>query len=537
MASQNNAKKPEKATRRLGGGRLVGAVLLVVSGVTILLQPILIASSLSLPQYPPVYVVNIRIESMGELNAPEASKMATTKRLVKTTEFVANAEDATAKENSAKQGLNVIVLYPDDMRHDSFGAAQTQIVETPFLDSLATKGMRFTHNCVTTSVCWISRATLFSGQYNSRHGAQYLFRPIGPAAWNHTYPALLREAGYYLGHVGKWQYRNEAFTYEAFDFVSLLEGKHVFKHNGALTHVTDKNQEDAIRFLQTRPKDRNFALQVAFYAPKAVGKSEMPWTPMEKTSHMYNNVTLKHPVGMNESFWRLPPFFTNNESKEYFEARSRWKHRFGTPERYDASMKAYFRMITEVDQACAAIYKELEAQGIANETMIIFTSDNGFFHAEHGLAGKWFPYQESIRVPLIIHDPRMPTEARGTTSDEYTLNIDLASTILGAAGLETHPLMQGRDIADLYLPTGDKSPWRKEFYYEWPGQGANRIPASNALVRKDFKLFHYPEWNLEQLFNLKEDPLEEYDVINNTEHAELVVEMRKRYYELQELSK
>jgi arylsulfatase len=443
-------------------------------------------------------------------------------------------ETATPQDGDTtkKKTLNVIVLYPDDMRHDSIGAAGTQIVQTPFLDHLAETGMRFTHNCVTTSICWISRATLFSGQYSSRHGAETLNRPIGPAAWNNTYPALLREAGYYLGHVGKWQYRNAPFTKQAFDYVTLNEGQHVFRHKGKMTHVTDKNQADAIHFLQTRPKDRNFALQVAFYAPKAVGNSDMQWTPMNKTSHLYNNVTLAHPVGMNESFWRLPHFFTAYDD---IPARARWEERFGTSEKFDASMKAYYRMITEVDQACEAIYKELEAQGIANETMVIFTSDNGFFHAEHGLAGKWFPYQESIRVPLIIHDPRIPPEKVGTTSDEYTLNIDLASTILGAAGLEPHPLMQGRNIADLYLRDSDKTPWRNEFYYEFPGQGGGDwIPASNALVRKDFKFFHYPEWNYSQLFNLKEDPLEEYDAINKTEYAELVVEMRQRYYELQQ---
>ena len=334
------------------------------------------------------------------------------------------------------------------------------------------------------------------------------------------------------------QFRNRPFAEQSFDFTRFLEGCHECgRRRGIVEHVTDRNQKDAIDFLRTRPKDRNFALQVAFYAPKAVGSSDMQWTPMNKTAHLYQNTTLEYPPGMNQSYARLPHFFQQGYPR--FAARKRWDQRFGTPQKLDASMKAYYRMITEMDQACGQIYKELEEQGIVNDTMIIFTTDNGFFHAEHGLSGKWFPFQESIRVPLIIKDPRMPASKVGTTSDEFTLNIDLASTILGAAGLESHPLMQGRDIADLYLRGGDNAtkPWRDEWYYEFPGMGKFIIPTANALVRHDFKYFHYPDWEVEQLFNIKEDPLEEFDLINNTEHAELVVEMRKRYMELQEQAK
>jgi len=287
-------------------------------------------------------------------------------------------------EKPKKKGLNVIVLYPDDMRHDSLGCAGTQKVKTPFLDQMASEGIRFTHNCVTTSICWISRATLFSGQYVSRHNSTHLYKPIGESAWNHSYPAILKRNGYYVGHIGKWQYYNVPFVKEFFDDARVYEGRHIFKVKQKELHVTDRNRDDAIDFLRTRPKDRNFALQVAFYAPKAVGTGDMQWTPMEKSEHIYDDEHFDYPSGMNESYHRLPRFF--HETKT--EARNRFRQRFGTPEKYDASMKAYFRMISEIDEACRDIYNELEAQGILNETMIIFTTDNGFFHAEHGLSGK-----------------------------------------------------------------------------------------------------------------------------------------------------
>lgn len=146
--------------------------------------------------------------------------------------------------------------------------------------------------------------------------------------------------------------------------------------------------------------------------------------------------------------------------------------------------------------------------------------------------GKWYPYQESIRVPLIIRDPRMPKAFRGTLDDSFTLNIDLASTILGAANLPSPERMQGRNIADLYLTPDGKKTWRQEFFYEHMSMGKKFIPASTALVRRDFKYMIYPEWKVEQLFDLVKDPLEFDDVSNHSNYRSVIDEMRKRHNEL-----
>jgi arylsulfatase A-like enzyme len=196
-------------------------------------------------------------------------------------------------------------------------------------------------------------------------------------------------------------------------------------------------------------------------------------------------------------------------------------------------MKEMYRMIYEVDEACGAIIDELERQDLLNKTMIIFTADNGFLQGEHGLVGKWFPYEESIRVPLIIYDPRMPHSHRGTVRDELTLNVDLAETILGAAGLPPAAGMQGRDIADLYLHNdGD---WRREFYYEHPTHLAeNAIPQSSALVRKDIKYMKWDNLYVESLFDLSTDPNELRNVIDDPAYATILREMKQRYQELKE---
>ena len=161
------------------------------------------------------------------------------------------------------------------------------------------------------------------------------------------------------------------------------------------------------------------------------------------------------------------------------------------------------------------------------------------FHAEHGLAGKWYPYQESIRVPLIIRDPRMPPEARNTLNDALTLNIDLAPTILGAAGIEAPLEIQGRDMADLYLTHNNQNqgaatkPWRNEFFYEFPLNNGKSMPMSSAVVRHDIKYIYWPQYNYEELFNLTEDPLEQNNVFSDASYATILEELRERHAQMQ----
>jgi len=223
----------------------------------------------------------------------------------------------------------------------------------------------------------------------------------------------------------------------------------------------------------------------------------------------------------------LPKFLQMDKTA----AVSRFRLRYGSQEHYQESMKNMYALITQVDQACKEIVDEVKKQGLLDETMIIFTADNGMFNGAHGLAGKWYPYQESIRVPLIIHDPRMPKSKRGTVNDDFTLNVDLAETILGAAGLPPHPDMQGRDMADLYLEDREdirkERPWRDEFFYEYDTDG-RYIPGSRALVRKKFKYIDWYDRGHEQLFDLEEDPFEFTDVKDRPENAKIVEEMRKR---------
>jgi arylsulfatase len=226
-------------------------------------------------------------------------------------------------------------------------------------------------------------------------------------------------------------------------------------------------------------------------------------------------------------------------------------------EQYQEGMRNYHALISNVDDASREIVDELKRQGLYESTLIIFTCDNGMMLGRHGLAGKWHPFEESIRVPLIIYDPRLPPDHRGKVDHHLTLNVDLATTILGAAGLPPSPTMQGRDIADLYLsstamrrPTAATTkfesstttakgvPWREDFYYDFP---LGDIGASTSLVSKKWKYMKFErQGGIEKLFDLEKDPyeLEDYLIASDNNNQTLIMEilrtLKDRYQQLKE---
>ena len=424
--------------------------------------------------------------------------------------------------------LNIVLLYADDWRHDTLGCAGNPVVQTPRLDALARDGVRFTHNSVTTAICGVSRATMLTGQWMSRHGnrAFDMFR----TPWSETFPAQLRAHGYWVGHIGKWH--NGKFPAAEYDSPAsaLANGTHwIAQPDGTRIHVTQKNERDAIGFLRARPADKPFCLTVAFFATHAEDGNKQQYLPQPESMSLYRDVTIPvPPTATDAAFRALPPFLANARN----EGRNRWTWRFDTPERYQESMKNYYRLATEVDAACGRVLDELRAQGVLDRTLVVFTTDNGYFHGEHGLADKWYPYEESIRVPLIVWDPRMPAARRGTTDDALTLNVDLAPTILAAARIAPPAAMQGRDLAPLYLDARPPA-WRSEFLYEHAMlTSRDFIPASEALVTREWKYILWPDWGVEQLFDLAHDPREERDLSRDPAQSERLAAMRARSKDL-----
>ena len=427
--------------------------------------------------------------------------------------------------------LNIVVLYADDWRHDTLGAAGHPVVKTPHLDRLAKEGMRFTHNCVTTAICGVSRATLLTGQWMSRHGNPAFAMFTTP--WAETYPGLLRRNGYHVGHIGKWH--NGTFPQDKFDFGRAYSGTHWIREaDGTKIHVTQKNENDALDFLRTRPTDKPFVLTLAFFATHAEDQNPLQFLPQPASMELYKDTVIPVPkTSSDEDFKRLPPFIANEQN----EGRVRYHWRFDTPEKYQTMMKNYYRLATEVDATCGRVLAALRQQGLLENTLVIFTADNGYFHAEHGLADKWYPYEESIRTPLIVRDPRMPAALRGQTNDDFTLNVDLAPTFLAAAGIAAPARMQGRDLSSLYLASNAPA-WRTEFFYEHATiKNIHFIPSSEALVRKEVKYLYWPDFQHEELFDLTADRAETHNLAAAPNQATTLASLRSRLAELKAAAK
>mmetsp|Transcript_26807 Transcript_26807/g.39808 ORF Transcript_26807/g.39808 Transcript_26807/m.39808 type:complete len:569 (-) Transcript_26807:493-2199(-) len=429
-----------------------------------------------------------------------------------------SADDKTASpdgennNDSSDKKLNILLFYADDWRFDSLGYLNPE-VHTPVLDKLTTEGMVFTENAVTTSICWISRACLATGQHYARHQTIDLSSPVPfHKYWDETLFAKLKDNGYVTGMVGKWQ--PGIVKEHMFSHANSYYG---FHYSGE-DHITDMNERDALDFLRNKRGngDEPFALFVNFFAPHHKDGSKEQYFPQKTTEHLYNDKNITFGPTCTEEAWeKMPPFFT-----DFNDGRVRWRDRFNEPSKAQMMIKNYFRLISGVDMACGKIIEELEKQNLIDDTLIVFTTDNGYYLGEHGLADKWYAHQESIKVPLIIKDPRMNKNLIGTRNDEFTLSIDLAPTMLQAAGIDIPDRMQGTDMSQLYQfkdsGANANEAWRRSFYYEYPGISGHtgHIPVQ-ALVQKDFKYIYWPGEDFEELFHLPTDHYEERDLARN----------------------
>ena len=423
---------------------------------------------------------------------------------------------------------HIVLFLIDDMRHDLMGCAGHAIVKTPCLDRLAATGVRFDQARVTTSICMVSRASILTGQHMARHGITTFQQSLSADAFAQTWPARLQSAGYRTGYVGKYGVGKPPAG--AFDFSRIYEGKHWMPvKGGADVHVTEKNRLDALEFLKdVKPTTPPFALTVGFFAPHAEDRAEDQYLPQPESAAAYRNVVVPPPkLASAEAFNVLPEFLRAEKN----EGRVRFRKRFDTPEKFQDFSLRYFRLITEVDAAIGSIVARLTTAGVLDKTLIVVIGDNGYFLGERGLADKWYPYEEALRVPFLICDPRLNAVKRGMVLSDRVLNIDVLPTILNAVGLKLSKQISGEDAARFYL---DETPaaGRSEFHYEHPVVlGKDRIPRSEALVGKTEKWIRWPDFDREQHFDLTRDPEELDDLARRPEFAAKRADFRKRMAE------
>jgi arylsulfatase A-like enzyme len=196
------------------------------------------------------------------------------------------------------------------------------------------------------------------------------------------------------------------------------------------------------------------------------------------------------------------------------ENRHRWGVRFATPELYQASVKGYYRLVTGIDDVIGSMRATLEKQGIADNTVIVYSADHGIFNGEHGFAGKWYGHEESLRIPLIVHDPRVPAATRGKRIQAMTLNIDLQPSLLELAGIKSSQRAQGRSVAPL---TQDEQTARKVWFFEHRFPDGGWIPSSEGIRTHNWKYIRYTDVAapFEELYDLRKNPAETVNLIAN----------------------
>lgn len=439
--------------------------------------------------------------------------------------FLASAGSAHAAPASRRP--NILFLFADDQRYDTLGVAGHPIVQTPTLDRLAAGGVRFQNAFVTTSVCWVSRAVVLTGQWARTHAQRDAMPTVTPKALSTIFPLQLRAAGYRTGYFGKWHLQaprgySPADQFDRFEAISRNPYIKTLP-DGTKRHETDLICDRGIEFIKTQSKDQPFCLNLWFNASHAEDGDKRPglhhaWP--QSVDGLYEDRTMPPPRLADPAIYASQPGFLKQSIN-----RERFFWGYDTPEKYQANIRAYFRQISGIDRAVARVVAALERAGLADNTIIIYSADNGYYLGDRGFQGKWSHYEESLRVPMFIHDPRLPKSQRGRVVNELALNVDLPATILEYAGVRVPAAYEGRSLVPLV--EGRKlADWRTHFFCEhvdlaptltWEGvRGERYVYARYFDQQPAFEFLHDLQSDPDELRNLAPDPA----------HADVLKRMR-----------
>ena len=479
-----------------------------------------------------------------------------------------------AKETHSRP--NIIFLLADDQRADSLSVTGHPFVETPNIDQLARAGTRFENAFTAEPICAPSRFAFLSGQYERTSGLGFNSPyQVSEAQWQNTYPAQLQDAGYFTGFVGKFgvqYYDFEGGAASKFDYWRGHDGWLPFfpkdlpgnpatqiYRDADKNVVTEIMGEYAIEFLRSRPQDKAFSLSVSFSAPhNSMVSSMFPEgvdpqcdsracemmghaandNPKLKEHDVYGELYRDADVRMSDDVG-VDPYQFIPEGIIDHEARKQWY-----AYNYDRSTEPehlvrYHQTITGIDRVVGELVRELQAQGIADNTVIIYSSDHGLLNGEYGTGGKGLLYDLVARIPLIIYDPRAQKTDTGRVARELVMSLDVPSTILAFAGLVAPPQMQGRVLSS----AGGVSP-RSEVFLE-SLTVAEGNPFIEALRTDEWKYVRYlkpggcpytedqldfgnGEVMFEQLFHLPVDPSERENLIGTDHYHSVAEDFRAR---------
>jgi len=431
---------------------------------------------------------------------------------------------------------NIIFFLSDDQRWDRMGCAGHPFLKTPTMDRLASSGVRFSNMLVTTPICAASRASILTGMYERAHRYTFGRPPLAKNFIDASYPVQLRAAGYRTGFTGKFGVkvfageRQRMFDY----FEPISNNPYLQKQpDGSLRHESELCGDRAIEFLKSIKTGQPFCLSVSFNAAHAAdndkrpGIGHFPWP--KSVDGLYEDVEIPEPrLSSSEIFSAHPDFLKKSLNRERFF----W--RWDTVEKYRKNIRAYYRMITGIDNVMGRVLDELKKLGLDGNTIIIFSGDNGYYEAQRGFAGKWSHYDESLRVPLIIYDPRTSQRNRGQVLKQMALNLDIPATILHYAGIDIPKDYQGRSLVSLVNGNSPQT-WRTDTLCEHL-MDATSIPKWEGVRSDRYVYVRYFQQTpvYEFLHDLQKDPDQLSNLVNEPTYAEQLKRMRTRCDQLRE---
>ena len=436
---------------------------------------------------------------------------------------------------NAKQ-YNIIYILLDDQRFDAMGFLKGQsFLQTPNMDSIARNGVYLPNAFVTTALCSPSRASILTGQYAHRHRVVDNDSPLPKGLT--FFPQYLQKSGYETAFIGKWHMGGgEDEPRPGFNhWVSFRGQGHYLPHKDGLnvngkkveqrSYITDELNGYAIDWLKNRNDRKPFMMYLSHKAVHA------EFIPAERHKGKFANEKFVEPKTQNPENVQGAPMWVRNQ-------RNSW-HGVDFPyqgEQVDLTIPEFYKRYAEtllaVDEGIGDIIKLLKEKGLYENTLIAVMGDNGFAFGEHGLIDKRTAYEESMRVPLVMQLPALLKP--NSKVEEVVANIDIAPTFLELAGLKQPNNMDGKS----YLPLlkGAKIPWRNQIFYEYYWEYAfPQTPTVFALRGSRFKYINtYGIWDINELYDLQNDPLESRNLINEPEHRETVNTMREQLFKTME---
>jgi len=440
------------------------------------------------------------------------------------------AKQLIADRNQENQSSspNIILIVGESHRAEALAVAGNPFIKTPNLDFLASNGLRFENAHVTTAICSVSRASILSGQHQSRHGIDDFAKGFSKERFNETLPMQLKSKGYSLAWIGPYGV-GQPPAKEIFDY---WDASFPWLENGI--HHTDNVSIKTNNWLEKSNKKQPFFIQINFSASHEIDpKGDKPahYLLQERFNGLYNSVNIPTPKSADPKVWEsFPLFFQTNENI----ARQRWLGFFSSNELATKNTKDYYSSVTGVDDAIGSIMKKLKEQDLDRNTIIVYISDHGFSLGEHGIMGKWFPFNESTHVPLIIYNPLDKNLKGKVDKKSIALNIDIAPTILGLINQNAPEGMQGLNLIQMFE---GKIKRRTQFFYEHTFIGSPGLPKTEALYTKNYKYINFTEHNTEILYDLKKDPHEMVNLANNPKYRKILEKLRLSYSQEKNLAK